>query len=301
MSARPVPRAEAVGRAPAKLILSGEHSVVYGHPAIALAVRRETTVRLERRPGPTALGSAPFADPRVLPALLTVLPEDGLCINIQSDVPVGRGMGSSAALAVATVRAWAALEGRSLDFALTHAQGFAIERAFHGQPSGVDHAVSALGGAICYRKGAAGPDWQALRCPDLPLVILDSGSAGDTAALVAGVASRRPGIDPVLERMGALTARLAQLLAAPAPALRQVGRLLDENHKLLRDIGVSTPRLDELVALARSAGAVGAKLAGAGGGGVVLALCPDPGPVLAAAAQAEIPAFSVHVAPPEPR
>jgi mevalonate kinase len=301
MSARPAPRAEAEGRAPAKLILSGEHSVVYGHPAIAIAVRRETTVRLRRRPGPTALGAAPFADPRVLPALLTVLPENGLAVDIESSIPVGRGMGSSAALAVATVRAWAALEGRSLDFAQTHSQGFAIERAFHGQPSGVDHAVSALGGAICYRKGAGGPEWQALRCPDLPLVILDSGSAGDTAALVAGVASRRPDIDPVLARMGALTGRLAQLLAAPAPALRQVGALLDENHRLLGAIGVSTPRLDALVALARAAGAVGAKLAGAGGGGVVLALCPEPEPVLSAAADAGIRAFSVHVAPPEPR
>ncbi len=67
-------RQQAVARAPGKLILAGEHAVVYGHPALALAVDRGTTVRLRRRPGPTAIEAADIQDPRLLPGLLTVLP-----------------------------------------------------------------------------------------------------------------------------------------------------------------------------------------------------------------------------------
>ena len=75
---------EARARAPGKLILAGEHAVVYGHPALAIAVDRGTSVTLRRRPGPTALGHSAVRDPRVLPGLLTVLPADGLEIDIES-------------------------------------------------------------------------------------------------------------------------------------------------------------------------------------------------------------------------
>jgi mevalonate kinase len=104
---------------------------------------------------------------------------------------------------------------------------------------------------------------------------------------VAGVASRRPGIDPVLERIGALVVEARRVLDDP----RALGPLLTENHRLLRQIGVSTPTLDDLVALALDHGALGAKLAGAGGGGVVLALTEDPAPILAAASDRGIHAF----------
>lgn len=290
-------RRVARARAPGKLILAGEHAVVYGHPALALAVDRGTTVTLTRRPGPTALGDSAVQDDRVLPGLLTVLPAEGLRIDIDSDLPVGRGMGSSAALAVAVVRAHAALEGETLDFDTTHARAFGPERHFHGDPSGVDHAVSALGGGVRYVKGPDGPRIDPLPLPDLRLVVVDSGSAGDTGALVAGVRSRRPGIDPALQRIGALVEELdAGLRGGMAPA--GLGALLNENHALLRDIGVSTDTLDAITATCRAAGAHGAKLAGAGGGGVVIALVDDPAPVLAAVRAAGWSAFGVGVAPP---
>lgn len=284
-------------RAPGKLILAGEHAVVYGHPALAIAVDRGTTVTLRRRPGPTALGRSVVRDTRVLPGLLTVLPAEGLEIDIESDLPVGRGMGSSAALAVAVVRAHAALEAEPLDFATTHARAFGPERHFHGDPSGVDHAVSALGGGVRYVKAADGPRITPLPLPDLRLVVVDSGSAGDTGALVTGVRSRRPGIDPALDRIGALVEELDAGLRA-GMAHPELGALLDENHSLLREIGVSTPTLDAIVGACRAAGAHGAKLAGAGGGGVVIALVDDPAPVLAAVRAAGWQAFGVGVAPP---
>ena len=169
-----------------------------------------------------------------------------------------------------------------------------MERIFHGRPSGIDHAVAALAAPVRYRKGDEGPDLSPLAMPRLQLVVLDTGLAGDTQALVQGVADRRPAVDPLLSRIGALTAELIDALAADQPPA-VLGELLTENHRLLAQIGVSTPNLDRLVGFARKAGAHGAKLAGAGGGGVVLALVDDPALLLNAAGKAGIPAFSVQV------
>jgi mevalonate kinase len=270
-----------------KLILCGEHAVVYGHPALAFAVTLSTTVQLHPHAGPTRVDS-PHADPRVRDALCTVLPETGVRAQVETQVPVGRGMGSSAALAVAVVRAQhPQLEGQALiDAAMP------IERAFHGNPSGLDVAVSALGGGLCFRRGPP-MELEPVALGDWHVVVLDSGTPGDTRALVAGVAARRPAIDAHLDRIGALVQEARDVLH-DAPAL---GELLDENHALLQAIGVSTPALDRLVELARGAGALGAKLAGAGGGGVVLALCTDPAPVLDAAAARGIVALAARPAP----
>ena len=286
----------AQARAPGKLILAGEHAVVHGHPAIAIAVNRGTSVTLHEQSGPTRLGRSTVRDARVLPGLLTVLPEQGLRVDIDSDLPVGRGMGSSAALSVAVVRAYAALQGETLDFEETHERAFGPERHFHGNPSGVDHAVSALGGGVRYVKTPDGPVITPLSIPDLQLVVVDSGSAGDTGTLVAGVRSRRPAIDPQLDRIGALVDALDAGLKRGLPP-ESIGEILDENHSLLAAIGVSTPTLDAIVHTCRRAGAHGAKLAGAGGGGVVIALVDDPAPVLAAVSAGGWSAFSVGVAP----
>jgi len=289
----------ALAFAPGKLILFGEHAVVYGHPAVALAVDRGTTVSLVAVDGPTRIVAADVEDPRLLPALCTILPSEGLGVTLRSTLPVGRGMGSSAALAVALVRAWARWQGRSLDLDEIHQAGFQVERVFHGNPSGVDHAVSARGGAVCYWRRPPGPEIRAVPVAPLPLVVLDTGRAGDTGVQVAGVASRRPGVDPLLAAIGALA--LAQLPALAQGDLPSLGAAMRENHRLLQGIGVSTPALDALVALALAHGALGAKLAGAGGGGVVVALVPEPGPLLAAAAAAGVDAFPVGVHPSQER
>lgn len=278
--------AAATGRGHGKLILCGEHAVVYGHPALALAIDRGTTVRLVERPGPTLPTDDTIDDPRLVTALRAVLPPEGLGVEIRTDLPVGRGMGSSAALAVALVRAEAARLGESLGDHDVFRRAFAVERVFHGNPSGVDQAVSARGGLLRYRRGPP-PTFEALPCPKWRLVVLDSGVAGDTSALVAGVASRRPAVDADLDRIGALADRAAGVLDDP----ERLGPLLVENHALLRAIGVSTPALDALVELALAAGAWGAKLAGAGGGGVVVALARDPERVVRAARDRGVGAF----------
>lgn len=276
------------GRGSGKLILCGEHAVVWGHPAIAFAVDRGTTVDVVERPGPTAV-DADGDDGRLHDALRHVVPGDGLAIRVRTDLPIGRGMGSSAALAVGLVRALADAAGERPDDAAIEERAMPIERAFHGNPSGLDVALSTRGGIARYRRGPP-RILDPLPVPGWSVVVLDSGEAGNTADLVAGVAARRPGVDGALARIGALVGEAERVLDDAAA----LGPLLDENHALLREIGVSTPALDALVALARRAGASGAKLSGAGGGGVVLALAADPdagAAILSHAAKAGVPAW----------
>ena len=275
--------------APGKLILMGEHAVVYGHPALAIAVDRGMTVTLTERQGPTGLDEATFTDPRLDEALAQVLPASGWGIQLQSTLPIGRGMGSSAALAVALAKASLAAQHRAVTLEAIDELALKVERVFHGNPSGIDQTVCARGGAIRFRRGQAGPVYEAVTLPDLPIVVIDSGTAGNTAELVAGVASRRPGVDAYLDKIG-------DLFDATWPALMQadlatIGQAWHENHWLLRAIGVSTPTLDGIIRLATDAGALGAKLAGAGGGGVVIALAPNPEPVIAASEAAGFQAW----------
>ena len=251
------------GFAPGKFILSGEHAVVYGHRAVAAAVSRGTTVTLRARPGPSGIEQSALVDPRLWPALATLVPAEGIGVSIASDLPVGAGMGSSAALAVALVRALAAWEGREATFAECHERAFAVERVFHGTPSGIDHTVSAMGGVVRYRKREP-PEALLLPRP-VHLVVANTGTPGDTAAMVAGVRARNPVAK--LRRIGAV----AEMVAARLVRGEDVGPLFSENHRLLRGIAVSTPALDAMCAAMEAAGATGAKLAGAGGGGVAIA------------------------------
>lgn len=276
-----------VGRAPGKLILLGEHAVVAGHPAIAAAVDRYTTVALTPAAGVTrVVGPAP-EDARLGPALGALLPPTGLEVGITSEIPIGCGMGSSAALAVALVRALAAREGRDAGFEECFERAFAVERVFHGSPSGVDHAVSALGGVVRYLR--AGPRVTPLRgLARVRLVVANTGQPGNTAEMVARVRARGPEAE---------FREIAAVVEAAQGAWPRVGPLLDANHALLVRLGVSTPRLDATCAAMRAAGAQGAKLAGAGGGGVCFALV-DPeaeGPVARAAADLGNEVFAVSV------
>jgi len=276
--------------APGKLILMGEHAVVYGHPALAIAVDRGMTVTLTPREGPTGLDTAVIEDSRLGDALSAVLPAMGWGVHIESTLPIGRGMGSSAALAVALARASLAARGRPATHDAVDNLALKVERVFHGNPSGIDQTVCAHGGAIRFKRGPDGPDYQTIDLPDLPIVVIDSGSAGNTAELVAGVASRRPQVDPYLAKIGELfEATWPALLAGD---LTTIGQAWHENHWLLRAVGVSTPTLDRITRLATDAGALGAKMAGAGGGGVVIALAPDPEPVLSTMRTA---GFDAHV------
>jgi mevalonate kinase len=173
------------------------------------------------------------------------------------------------------VRAKQAVDQEPVD---VFAAAMELERLFHQDPSGVDVAVVCRGGVLRYERTAP-PTLKHLPPPSWSAVVIDTGKAGRTADLVAGVTSRRPGVDPLLRRIGALVDEAVAVLDDPAA----LGPLLTENHRLLGGIGVSTDELDMLVDLSLRNGAHGAKLSGAGGGGVVLALHDDPARLVAAA------------------
>ncbi len=292
----------AVGSAPGKLILFGEHAVVYGQTAIAAAVGLRSTVSLWHHDGPTHIRNSSFDDFRLRRAVSMALPAHGIAVDIGSELPPGRGMGSSASIAVAMVRAAAALAGEQPEREALFERSLALERIFHGTPSGVDNAVALSGGLLRFRRGPPLELEPLELAQPLHLVVLDSGSPGSTAELVAAVRAARPRVDRVLDAIG----RLAEQATGLLDDHKALGNAMNDAQAMLVLLGVSTPRLSELCSLARDAGALGAKLSGAGGGGVVVALAePDTVPaILAAAGRREVPAFALQLpipsASPEP-
>lgn len=274
------------GSATGKLILCGEHAVVHGHPAIAVPVALRTHVEVTSAEGPLVIEHdllSPRAEDRLYEALEPLFPNGGH-LKIESELPVGVGLGSSAALAVAVGRALGIEEPELRETAMQ------IECAFHGDPSGLDVAVALRNEALWFVKGKP---FKVIPMPPAPIVVIDSGTAGDTKQLVSDVAERMQAseaIREIIDDIGALVHASRAVLEDP-PSL---GDLLTENHQLLRALGVSTPELDTLCDLAIGAGALGAKLSGAGGGGVCLALVQDPEPVLKSAEAAGYEAWVVH-------
>ncbi len=264
-----------VGRAPGKVLLLGEHSVVYGHPALAAAIPRYVIVEV-----------APAADARVeLPgglqvpfpvvdAAIAMAREAGFHglfhARVRSDIPLGSGLGSSAALGVALARAFkpgcSPAEAASL--------AMLLERVLHGAPSGVDPAACAREGVIFFTRGDP-PQVEEVRGSAWIAVAL-TGIARGTHSTVLPLAERRktdPRIEPMLAHLGRLAREGRGLFeAGDLPAL---GARFDAAHGLLREIGVSCPELEETVAALKDAGALGAKLTGAGGGGAAIGLARD--------------------------
>jgi mevalonate kinase len=270
-----------------KLILCGEHAVVYGHPAIALPLSLQTHVSIEEHDGMLEIEHELFSprhERRLEEALDVLFPQGGATVTIDGDLPIGVGLGSSAALAVAACRA------AGLDEETVRTKALEMERVFHGDPSGLDVAVALRNETIWFVKGKP---MRPVPTPPCAIVVLDSGSAGDTKALVEGVAARKDALEDVLDDIGALVHAARAVLEDPV----SLGELLTENHGLLKQLGVSTPTLDQLVDMALASGAHGAKLSGAGGGGVVLALTDQPDVLLRNAASAGIDAWLARQAP----
>lgn len=272
-----------------KLILFGEHAVVYGVPAIvaglSLGARASvlraapTALTLVDGSGRVAANALPSVDGKPLErALHAMIAALGLThdfqIKVTLDVPMGVGMGSSAAMAAAVARAL--VEEFDLDSGLVETGVAASEAVFHGSASGIDQAAALTGGVFEFIRGTP-PYISPIQMPPVELVVIEAGPPSLTAEVVAQVAmrlQRRPKAGPLL--LSAIREVVAEaILALRNGEWESVGELMDINHGLLKALGVSTPELDTACVDALAAGALGAKITGAGGGGCVIALAPQ--------------------------
>lgn len=274
-----------------KVILGGEHAVVYGCPALACAIPAGLSLKCE-----AGLGSEQFElcipdwdlhrqlspDPssgedRLDAAIRAIfesaqIPPWGHRVQGQAQIMAGAGLGSSAALCVALAKL--ALGPKATPQQL-YELSMVGEAVFHGTPSGIDSHLAVYGGLVRFTRGQSPETLQ--RDAPLRLWIISSQTPRQSAELVKRVrerVDRHPDLaNPLWALFAAQVQRMQEsLLAQDLPVL---GELMQMQHHLLASLGVSTDLLDGLCQAALDAGALGAKLTGAGGGGCVLALPPE--------------------------
>jgi mevalonate kinase len=277
--------------APGKIILFGEHAVVYGRPALAVPVfqvyARATVEEGEEK------GIWIEAPQIELAATLEALGHDHplamavelvfrslgqspqgqkLRLRVDSTIPVASGLGSGAAVSVALIRALSAHLGQPLPDEQVNALAYEIEKIHHGTPSGIDNTVVTYGRAVYFVRGQA-PQPFSIR-GHFTLIIGDTGIPAPTRQAVADV-RRLWQADP--KRYNALFDAIGEIVQEARQALEagdgaRLGELMNANHALLQELTVSSAELDALVEAARGAGAWGAKLSGGGRGGNMIAL-----------------------------
>jgi mevalonate kinase len=281
-----------------KVILCGEHAVVYGRPAIALPLPGlRATARIEPAahaftllaPDVNAvveardLATSPNPLARIAALTLDYLGQapPHVKLTITSAIPVGANLGSGAAVSVAIARALAAWFGRDLPPEDVSALAFEVEKLHHGTPSGIDNTVIAYEQPVWFVRGHTPSPLEGEEI-NLPLVIADTGISTPTRVPVGDVRAAWQRAHDRIEGMFNAIASLVHLArgALERGDLQALGHVMNANHVLLQQLGVSCAELDALCDAAREAGALGAKMSGGGRGGNMIALARD-------AAQAE--------------
>ncbi|MCE7737601.1 MAG: mevalonate kinase [Candidatus Heimdallarchaeota archaeon] len=288
------------GSAPGKVIIAGEHSVVYGYPAIAVALGiRCNAVTTNGDPGilinsldlnkncrygiqdiaqlkrgETVHDSFDSIALAISETLNRLDKEINIEIEIHSQIPISAGLGSSAAVVVASIAAVLDLYQKTLPKKDISSIAFESEKITHGKPSGIDNSIATYGGILRFQSGSI--EQKELK-HTIPLIIGNTKITRDTKKLVGGVSdlktSHKNIIEPILQTMGDLADRAETFIENKE--LEKLGKILDINQGLLDSIGVGHNELSKYVWKARSAGALGAKLTGAGGGGCMIALAKD--------------------------
>jgi mevalonate kinase len=278
--------------APGKIILFGEHAVVYGHPALAVPVTQvQATVTVSDHratPGVTIealdidrtidVATAEPHEPlsttvrNTLAHLGLELQDVRLALAIRSSIPIASGLGSGAAVATATVRALAAHLGYALAPAQISDIVFATEEIHHGTPSGIDNTVVAFGQPVYFCRGQP-IEILGVHKP-FHLIIADTGAPSLTKETVASVRKSWQRDKPTYEHIFAQIGELVQQarVAIESSDASTLGTLMDHNQALLRRLDVSSSCIEKLIAAGIRAGGIGAKLSGGGRGGNVIVL-----------------------------
>jgi mevalonate kinase len=291
--------------APGKVILFGEHAVVYGQPAIAVPVKQVAAKAIVSPLITGATGQIQIDAPDIAFASeLSELPVDNplaaavnstlnalgisnppaFKLRISSTIPVAAGLGSGAAVSVAIVRAVADFLGQVLPDERVSALAFEVEKLHHGTPSGIDNTVVAFSKAVYFIKGQDPETFEVAK--PFTLLIADTGIASPTKIAVGDV---RAAWEAEPNKYEALFTQIGLLVMQARAAiesgdLASMGRLMAENHALLQSLNVSCTELDDLVRAALEAGALGAKLSGGGRGGNMIALVSQENADVVAAA-----------------
>ena len=285
--------------APGKIILFGEHAVVYGRPALAVPVTQvHADVEVLDSPENGIWIEAPAID---LHAELKSLPSGhplavvihkffphpipspreawrpgatgrGTKIKITSTIPVASGLGSGAAVSVALTRALSIHLGRPMTDEQVNAIAYEIEKIHHGTPSGIDNTVITYAKPVFFIKGRPIEPFKAGR--PFTIVIGDTGIAAPTKEAVGDVRklweADHARWERVFDEIGEIAKKAKEKIENGEWV--SLGDLMNRNHTLLQETTVSSPELNGLVDAARKAGALGAKLSGGGRGGNMIAL-----------------------------
>ncbi|MDY0410242.1 mevalonate kinase [Virgibacillus soli] len=292
MSAEKVTTTEqiAIGVAHSKLILIGEHAVVHGQPAIAIPfplVGVESvieyvpgTIKIDSTFYHGPISSAPKSLAGIVRSIYETLdhlklPHRDLLIQVKSSIPPGKGLGSSASVAIAVVKSlFAYAEQPYTKEDLLYFANLSEEVA-HGAPSGIDTLTITAECPVWFER--ENPVYYIKPSDDFHFIVADTGKYGDTRTAVESVAnlfkSAPKIIQEKLDRIGELTYQAKHALEKAGKNI--LGQLLNEAQKELEALGVSDATLNKLINFARQEGALGAKLTGAGNGGCIIALAQN--------------------------
>lgn len=275
-----------------KAILFNEHFVVYGVPAIVSAIGKYTIAKVKSiDQAGWKLNDNRSATPnykedkieqqrdsinRIIKKMDIDLSKKGIEITLDGTLYCASGIGASAASCVAIARALSDHYNMNLSDEEINEIAYEGEKAYHGNPSGIDNTASTFGGLIWFERGEENVmDRINIQTP-VEIVMGNSGKVANTSAAVAGVRERKEKYPDKYDEIFARAENIAYLAKAALKEedYQELGKLMNENHKLLQQIEVSSRELDFLVKLARDAGALGAKLTGGGLGGSIIALTP---------------------------
>ena len=279
-----------------KVILFGEHFVVYGVPAVVCAVHEFTDCQIKKLPeGQTGwkvtdnrpavpgyitnkAGEQKMAHDLVINHLGIDLSKQGIEIILGGPLVPTSGIGASASNVTALARALSSSYGLDLDDDAINRAAYIGEGGYHGTPSGIDNTAATFGGLLTFKRTPGGPQFSKVSTPAVGyLVVVSTGITASTTEVVGEIRKLRDSHPSMFE---SIQQQYMSIFEESSKALREgdwvtVGKLMNKNHSLLRELGLSIPELENIITAANNSGAIGSKLSGTGRGGIAISLCAD--------------------------